>query len=102
MSIQHDLPQLGRFPIRFHPQGAPVRERAVTVPEALPTPLLDPETLRAARLAYESATSTLRARSGAPLRPGTLHSLANKILSFAIFGERDQTRLSARALAHFP
>lgn len=68
----------------------------------VPTPLLDPESLHAAQLAYDDAAGTLRTRARAALRPGVLHSLANRILGFAIFGERDQRLLKDRALAHFP
>jgi hypothetical protein len=69
---------------------------------SLPTPLLDPHSLETARLAYGSALEELRTRNRAGLRPATRHVLANKILSFAIFGERDPQSLAERALAHFP
>lgn len=69
---------------------------------ALPTPLLDPHSLETARAAYDNALDELRTRNKAGLRPATRHVLANKILSFAIFGERDPRSLTDRALAHFP
>jgi hypothetical protein len=74
----------------------------VADPGSLPTPLLDPHSLETARLAYDSALEELRTRNRAGLRPATRHVLANKILSFAIFGERDAQSLAERALAHFP
>lgn len=74
----------------------------VAEPASLPTPLLDPNSLETARLAYDSALDALRTRNRAGLRPATRHVLANRILSFAIFGERDPNSLAQRALAHFP
>jgi hypothetical protein len=71
-------------------------------PGGLPTPLLDPHSLETARVAYDSALGELRTRHKAGLRPATRHVLANRILSFAIFGERDPRSLADRALAHFP
>lgn len=68
----------------------------------LPTPLLDPNTLETARAAYESAIDELRSRQKSSLRPAVRHMLANRILSFAMFGERDPRSLADRALAHFP
>jgi len=82
----------------LRPDGA----RPVAEPASLPTPLLDPHSLETARLAYDSALDELRTRNRAGLRPATRHVLANKILSFAIFGERDPRSLAERALAHFP
>jgi hypothetical protein len=75
---------------------------AVAEPGSLPTPLLDPHSLETAQLAYDSALDELRTRNRAGLRPATRHVLANRILSFAIFGERDPRSLAERALAHFP
>ncbi|MBL8782294.1 MAG: hypothetical protein JNL06_15270 [Alphaproteobacteria bacterium] len=74
----------------------------VADPGSLPTPLLDPHSLETAQLAYDSALGELRTRHKAGLRPSTRHVLANRILSFAIFGERDPRLLAERALAHFP
>ena len=68
----------------------------------LRTPLLDPTSLKAACEAYDRAETVLRLRAGAALRPGVRHLLANKVLSFAIFGERSLHQLADRALAHFP
>jgi hypothetical protein len=73
----------------------------VIAPDGPPTPLLDPEMVQAAMQAYDDAAGVLRARGRSALRPGTRHALANKILRFAIFGERDRRLLSDRALAHF-
>ena len=66
------------------------------------TPLLDPTSLGVAFDAYSAAEHALRHRAGAPLRPSVRHTLASKVLSFAIFGERDPRMLKDRALAHFP
>lgn len=66
------------------------------------TPLLDPTSLKTACEAYDRAEEVLRTRSRAALRPSVRHSLANKVLSFAIFGERNLRLLADRALAHFP
>jgi hypothetical protein len=69
---------------------------------SLPTPLLDPDSLQTARMAYESAEDELRLRARSSLRPAARHLLASRILSFALFGERDPRSLADRALAHFP
>ena len=66
------------------------------------TPLLDPGALNTAFEAYSAAEQVLRHRGGAALRPRMRHTLANKVLGFAIFGERDTRTLTDRALAHFP
>ncbi|MDZ4870549.1 MAG: hypothetical protein SGI91_24760 [Alphaproteobacteria bacterium] len=71
-------------------------------PGGLPTPLLDPNSLETAQQAYDSALGELRTRNKAGVRSATRHVLANKILGFAIFGERDPRSLADRALAHFP
>jgi hypothetical protein len=80
----------------------PHESRRVVDSGSLPTPLLDPHSMETARLAYGNALEELRTRNRAGLRPATRHVLANKILSFAIFGERDPRSLAERALAHFP
>ncbi len=80
----------------------PADARGASSPAGLPTPLLDPSSLKTAREAYDSALDELRTRNKAGLRPATCHVLANKILGFAIFGERDPRSLADRALAHFP
>ena len=66
------------------------------------SPLLDPDLLSTASHAYLDALEVLRARSRSALRPHVRHTLATKILDFAIFGERNRTLLTERALAHFP
>jgi len=102
MSTAYDAVQnLGSFPIGLYRRSDEVYERNVSAPRALPSPLLDPATLQAAMTAYDDASDTLRARVRCALRPGMRHSLANRILSLAIFGERDHRLLSDRALAHF-
>lgn len=70
-------------------------------PYTLPTPHLGPDMVKTVTLAYDAALEELRARSTKALPPSTRHALANKILRFAIFGERDRKRLVDRALAHF-
>lgn len=70
-------------------------------PYVLPTPQLGPEVVQTAMEAYDVALDELRARTKKALPPSTRHALANKILRFAIFGERDQKQLVDRALAHF-
>ncbi len=80
----------------------PANSGPLADPGSLPTPLLDPHSLETARVAYDSALDELRTRNRAGLRPATRHVLANKILSFTIFGERDPRSLADRALAHFP
>lgn len=70
--------------------------------DVAPTPLLDPYSLQAAYAAYDAAANELRTRSRTALRPATRHTLAKKILGFAIFGERDTASLKDRALKHFP
>lgn len=66
------------------------------------TPLLDPTSVRMAFEAYSAAEQALRNRAGSALRPSVRHTLANRVLSFAIFGERDPRMLKERVLAHFP
>jgi hypothetical protein len=77
-------------------------EPKVTAPRALPSPLLDPDSLYAAMVAYREAADALRTRARSALKPGLRHTLANRILALAIFGERDHRLLCGRALAHFP
>lgn len=81
----------------------PARGAGVAIsPPCLPTPLLDPGSLEAARIAYQDAIGELRVRARSSLRPAVRHRLANRILGFAVFGERDPRALADRALAHFP
>lgn len=89
-------------PISVSPSELPPFAIGVYARTAPKTPLLDPISLRTAYQAYSAAERVLRSRAGSPLRPGIRHSLANKVLNFAIFGERNPHTLTDRALAHFP
>jgi hypothetical protein len=100
-ATQHTTPTLDALPI-----GVFLSPDIITAPDApkpytLPTPHLSPEAVQLVMLAYDAAIDELRARSNKALPPSTRHALANQILRFAIFGERDQQRLVKRALAHF-
>jgi hypothetical protein len=88
------------------PIGVFLSPDVLTAPDApkpyvLPTPHLAPDMVQTVMTAYDAAVEELRARSNKALPPSTRHALANKILRFAIFGERDEKRLVERALAHF-
>jgi hypothetical protein len=94
--------RLEPFSIGLYLRPNEIYEPNVVAPHALPTPLLDPETVQAAMIAYHEAADTLRTRARSALKPAVRHTLANRILALAIFGERDHRLLSDRALAHFP
>ena len=88
---------LAPFPIGLYIRGDDAEQTVFT-----PTPLLDPNAVKAAVLAYDDALGSLRVRVKSSVKPGLRHLLANKILRFAVFGERDRRSLRDRALAHFP
>jgi hypothetical protein len=97
----HQSPvQQDATPFLFAPYSSSSTGADGTLP-ALPTPLLDPQSLETAQIAYDTAIEELRQRNKSSLRPAVRHMLANRILSFAIFGERDPRSLADRALAHF-
>ena len=92
---------LDAFPIGLYLGPNEILTTNVTAPHALPTPLLDPDLVQAAMIAYDDAADVLRTRVRSGLKPGMRHTLANRILALAVFGERDHRLLSDRALAHF-
>jgi hypothetical protein len=100
-ATQHTAPTLDSLPIGVFLSPDIISAPDAPKPYTLPTPHLAPDTLQIVMAAYDAATDELRARSPKALPPSTRHALANRILRFAIFGERDQKRLVERALAHF-
>lgn len=100
-AMQNTAPTLDSLPIGVFLSPDVVSAPDAPKPYTLPTPHLGPETVQTVMSAYDAAIDELRARSPKALPPSTRHALANQILRFAIFGERDQQRLVRRALAHF-
>lgn len=100
-AMQHTAPSLDSLPIGVFLSPDIVSAPDAPKPYTLPTPHLGPDVVQLVMSAYDAAIDELRARSHKALPPSTRHALANQILRFAIFGERDQQRLVSRALAHF-